>query len=347
MSDFPQCPLPEFGSGDVVELAHGGGGSRMQRLLEQIILPAFSNEALDARHDGAVLAGPSRLAFTTDSYVVKPMFFPGGDIGELAVYGTVNDLAMCGAKPLALSAGLILEEGLPLNELRRVVASMQRACESVGVPLVTGDTKVVDRGKGDGVYINTAGVGEVVAPEPIRPDRVRPGDVLILSGDLGRHGIAVLAAREGLGLEGEIASDAAPLWSPVKALIEAGLRVRCLRDMTRGGLASALNEIAGAAGLSVDVREADIPVDPGVQGSCELLGFDPLYVACEGRFLVFVAPDEAERAVEILRASGVSSGAKAVGEAKDGTPGEVVLETRLGSRRPLDMLSGEQLPRIC
>ncbi|MEZ5400168.1 MAG: hydrogenase expression/formation protein HypE [Bryobacteraceae bacterium] len=346
MSGFPQCPLPPD-SAAVIELADGGGGRRTQRLLEDLILPAFSNAALNARHDGATLPGAPRLAFTTDSYVVDPLFFPGGDIGELAVYGAVNDLAMCGARPMALSAGLILEEGLPIEVLRRVVASMQRACAAAGVPLVTGDTKVVGRGKGDAIFINTAGIGEVVAPEPVRPDRVRPGDVLILSGDLGRHGIAVLSAREGFELEGAVASDAAPLWTPVRALLAAGVDVHCLRDLTRGGLASALNEIAAAAGLGVAVQEAAIPVDPGVQGACELLGLDPHYVACEGRFLAFVAPADAARALAALREIDVSSGAAIVGSAVDGPSGQVVLETALGSRRPLDMLSGEQLPRIC
>ena len=227
MSEFPICPTPESDE-TTVQLAHGGGGLMSQRLLEQIVLPAFSNDALNERHDGAILAGPGRLAFTTDSYVVRPLFFPGSDIGKLAVWGTVNDLAMCGARPVALSAGLILEEGLPMDDLRRVVSSMREACKAAGVSLVTGDTKVVDRGKGDGIYVNTAGVGEVCATRAIRPAEVRPGDVLIISGDLGRHGIAVMAVREGLELEGSVASDAAPLWEPVKALLDAGIRVRCL-----------------------------------------------------------------------------------------------------------------------
>ena len=318
-----------------------------QRLLDEIILPAFSNRALDDRHDGARLPGFDHLAFTTDSYVVSPLFFPGGDIGTLAVWGTVNDLAMCGARPVALSVGLILEEGLPIDHLRRVVASMQAAAGAVGVPLVTGDTKVVDRGKGDGLYVNTAGVGSVASPSPIRPAEVRPGDILIVSGDLGRHGIAVLSAREGLDFEGALRSDVGPLWEPVEALLDAGIRLRCLRDLTRGGLASALNEIAGAAGLSVQVRERDVSVAESVKGACELLGLDPLYVACEGRFLVFLAPDDAERAVEILQRFEITSGATLAGVAKDGAATGVTLETRLGSLRPLDMLTAEQLPRIC
>lgn len=346
MTDPLNCPMPLPSAS--VELAHGAGGLKSRQLLEEIILPSFANAALEERHDGAVVPGVAEtIAFTTDSYVVDPLFFPGGDIGCLAVWGTVNDLAMCGARPLALSIGLILEEGLPLDELRRVVASMQDAASAVGVPLVTGDTKVVDRGKCDRLFVNTSGVGAVQSTEPIRPTSVRPGDALIVSGDLGRHGIAVLSAREGLTLEGVLESDVGPLWGPVEALLGAGIEVHCLRDLTRGGFASALNEIAEVSGTTVRVRERDIPVAESVRGACELLGLDPLYVACEGRFLVVLPSAQAEQAVRILHTFDISAAALVAGEILPGDRGEVVLETRLGSLRPVDLLVGEQLPRIC
>jgi hydrogenase expression/formation protein HypE len=340
------CPAP-IGERDTIQMAHGGGGRLMRRLIEDVFLPAFHNPALDARHDSAVLdIGGARLAFTTDGYVVSPLFFPGGDIGRLAVFGTVNDLAMAGARPLALSAAFILEEGLPLELLRRVVASMRAAAEDAGVPLVTGDTKVVDRGKGDGVFISTAGVGLVPPGVDVRPARVRPDDAILLSGDVGRHGVAILSVRDGLRFEGAPESDCAPLAGPVGALIESGIEVHCLRDLTRGGLASALNEIAADAALSITVEETAIPVIPAVAGACEILGLDPLYVANEGRFIAFLPAAQAEKAIEVLRGHPFSAGACMIGRAASGSA-TVTLRGRLGGSRPLDLLSGEQLPRIC
>jgi hydrogenase expression/formation protein HypE len=291
--------------------------------------------------------GGSRLAFTTDSYVVDPHFFPGGDIGALAVNGTVNDLAMCGATPLYLSAGLILEEGFPMDDLRRVIASMKQNAEDVGVKLVTGDTKVVDKGSGGGIFVNTSGIGIVENGLSISPSGVRPGDSLILSGDIGRHGIAVMAARDGLEFEGPVESDTAALTRPVQALINAGINVHCLRDLTRGGLATALVEIAEVAGVEVRIDEAAIPVSDVVRGACEILGFDPLYVPNEGRFVTFVPGNETDRALKVLRANKAGQCACLIGSAFDGEAGLVTSKTMIGGRRVLDMLSGEQLPRIC
>jgi len=341
------CPAPLPGE-DRVLLAHGGGGRLTHQLFESLFLKAFSNPALEERHDGAVVTiDGARLAFTTDSYVVRPIFFPGGNIGDLAVYGTVNDLAMCGARPLYLSCGFILEEGFPMDDLRAIAASMQEAARRAGVTLVTGDTKVVDRGKGDGVFINTTGIGLVVAGSPVGPSQVRPGDVVLLSGDLGAHGMAILCVREGLEFESSLRSDAAPLWEPVEALLGAGLSIHCLRDLTRGGLASALNEIAASAQVGISVDEAAIPVETAVQAACEVLGLDPLYVANEGRFAVFLPADEAERALEILRRFPVCVQAAWIGAVESANPGTVLLRSRVGGNRVLDMLSGEQLPRIC
>jgi hydrogenase expression/formation protein HypE len=341
------CPA-SFGRYETVQLAHGGGGRLTRDLIEQLFVPAFRNAALDERHDSAVVdVGGCRIAFTTDSYVVHPRFFPGGDIGRLAVCGTVNDLAMAGAQPKYLSAGFIIEEGLSLDELQRVVASMRTAAAACGVELVTGDTKVVDRGKGDGLFINTAGVGLVPAGVAVHPRRVRPGDAVLLSGDVGRHGIAVLSVREGLAFETPVDSDCAPLAALVAVLLGAGIDVHCLRDPTRGGLASALNEIAVDAGVSIEVDEKAIPVSDAVAGACELLGLDPLYVACEGRMIAFVPEADGERALELLRAHPAGAAATRIGGVGQGSPGMVVLKTRMGTRRLLDLLSGEQLPRIC
>lgn len=339
------CPVPAA-QNDVIELAHGGGGLLMHRLIDCVFRPAFATSPGDLTHDGAVLEfGNTRLAFTTDSYVVRPLFFPGGDIGSLAVNGTVNDLAMCGAQPLFLSAGLILEEGLPIVQLHQVVASMRTAAEIAGVRLVTGDTKVVERGKGDGLYINTAGIGPLRSRVALAPQSVRPGDAVLLSGDIGRHGIAVLAAREGLGFEGEIASDMAPLATTVMALIDAGIELHCLRDPTRGGLATTLVEIAQAAGIGIRIDEAAIAISEPVRGACEILGLDPLYVANEGRFIAFVPSRDAGRALGILRDAPQGFGAAIIGRVEQGTG--VVLEGLIGGTRALDMLTGEQLPRIC
>jgi hydrogenase expression/formation protein HypE len=348
MSDFaPSCPAP-LGQYPTVLLAHGGGGRLMHQLLERVFVTAFANPHLDTRHDAAVLdLGTSRVAFTTDSYVVHPLFFPGGDIGTLAVNGTVNDLAMGGARPRYLSAGFILEEGLPLETLERVVASMRAAATTAGVAIVTGDTKVVDRGKGDGVFVNTAGIGTVEHGLCVQPSSVRPGDAIILSGDIGRHGMAIMAVREGLEFESAIESDCAPVAAPVLALFSGGIEVHCLRDLTRGGLASALNEIAQGAGAAMTIDERRVAVREDVRGACEILGFDPLYVANEGRFVAFVPAGQADAALSILQRHDVSAAAQVIGHVASGPSGLVSLRSAIGATRIVDMLSGEQLPRIC
>ena len=340
------CPVPLAGD-ETIQVAHGGGGRRTERLLDTVFRPAFDDPELDRRHDGARLELSGPVAFTTDSYVVRPLEFPGGDIGTLAVNGTVNDLAMCGARPQYISAGFILEEGLATQTLIRIVTSMRDAARAAGVRLVTGDLKVVDRGKADGVFINTAGIGHIVAPGVIGPEAVKPGDTVILSGDLGRHGIAVMAAREGLGFESEITSDCAPLVAPVLALFEAGIAVHCLRDLTRGGLASGLVEIAETAGLAIQTDERAIPVRADVASACEILGLDPFHVANEGRFVAFVAAADADKALAVLRAYPVSEGAVVIGTVRDGPAGRVTARGAIGGTRVIDMLSGEQLPRIC
>lgn len=344
------CPIPHR-AGQMVQMAHGGGGRLMQRLLEQVVVPAFRNPILDQRHDSALLpmdaAGLTRLAFTTDSYVVRPLFFPGGDIGSLAVNGTVNDLAMAGARPRWLSTGFILEEGLPMETLERVVASMRRAADLAGVSIVTGDTKVVDRGKGDGIFVNTAGIGVVEHTRTVAPSEVRAGDAILLSGDIGRHGMTIMAAREGIDFESTLESDCAPLARTVLRLFEANIDVHCLRDLTRGGLASALVEIAQTSKLAFHIREEGIPISPLVRSACELLGFDPMYVACEGRFIAFVPPEQAEPALSELHDDPLGVDAKIIGTVKEGPAGLVTARSSIGTNRLIDMLSGEQLPRIC
>ncbi len=347
MELLSSCPIP-IQQYPTVVMAHGGGGRLMHQLIEKMFIAAFRSGELRHRHDSARLELPTaRMAFTTDSYVVRPLFFPGGDIGKLAVYGTVNDLAMSGARPLYLSLGMILEEGLPMETLWQVVLSIRQAVQATGVQIVTGDTKVVDRGKGDGVYLNTSGVGVIEHDLLIAPQSVRAGDVVILSGDIGRHGIAVMAVREGLEFESAIESDCAPLAEPVLALLEAGIEVHCLRDLTRGGLASAMVEIAQTAGVGITLDEGRIPVREDVRGACEILGFDPLYVANEGRFAAFVPQTHADKALEVLRRFEVSAEAQVVGEVTSSSPGMVVLRSVIGTSRVVDMLSGEQLPRIC
>jgi len=343
------CPLP-LDHHTTVQLAHGGGGRLMRRLIERIFLPAFQGDAKkrQAPHDSAVLeVDGTRLAFTTDTFVVSPLFFPGGDIGNLAIYGTVNDLAMSGAKPLWLSAGFILEEGLPMDTLQRIVASMHAAAEEVGVEIVTGDTKVVDRGKGDGIFINTAGVGRVAPGVDIAPGRVMPGDVILLSGDVGRHGIAIMSVREGLEFEGALASDCASLAGLVESLLQAGVAIHCLRDLTRGGLAAALNEIAADVQVGIELQEPAIPVTASVAGACELLGLDPLYVANEGRMIAIVPAEAAPRALEVMQAHPAAVGPAVIGTVTATRPGTVLLRGALGAGRILDLLSGEQMPRIC
>ncbi len=336
------CPVPQVSS-QTVQMAHGSGGTMMHRLLDSLFLPAFANDLLQQQHDGAALnVNGTRLAFTTDSFVVHPLFFPGGDIGTLAINGTVNDLAMCGARPLFLSAGFILEEGLPMNLLQQVVHSMQGAAAAAGVAIVTGDTKVVDKGKADGLYINTAGIGVIEHGLNINARSVRVGDSILLSGDIGRHGMAVMAVREGLEFESQIESDCAPLAAPVLALLDGGIDIHCLRDLTRGGLASALVEIAQAAQLHLRIDERAIPVNEDVRGACEILGLDPIYVANEGCFIAFVAPEDEEDALRIL-----GERAEKIGVVSDDEDSLVTIKSTIGAIRILDMLSGEQLPRIC
>ena len=365
------CPAP-LARYETVQLAHGGGGRMMRNLLESLVLPQFAGRpsdvgadegavpgpAVGARgpqtgtaplpHDSAVLdLGGPRVAFTTDSYVVRPWQFPGGDIGKLAVCGTVNDLAMAGAVPHWLSCGLILEEGLPFETLRQVIASMRQAADEAGVQIVTGDTKVVDRGKGDGIFVNTAGIGVVPPGIEVSPSRVRAGDKILVSGDLGRHGIAIMSVREGLEFEGAPLSDCAPLAAVVGELTALGADLHCLRDLTRGGLAAAVIEIAEHAQVGLELDESAIPVLPSVRGACELLGLDPLYVANEGRLVAFVPAAAADRALQILEQQPAAAGPAVIGSVCDFHPGNVILRSAFGSGRLLDLLSGEQMPRIC
>lgn len=322
----------------------------MNQLIDRMFLACFPHPALAARHDGAVVpSGGERIAFTTDSYVINPIFFPGGDIGSLAVYGTANDLAMCGALPRYLSLGFILEEGLPMDDLWTIVQSIGRAAAHANVDIVTGDTKVVERGKGDGIYINTAGVGTLRANVEVTPSRIRPDDIIILSGDIGRHGSAVMAARGDVEFSEPVESDCAPLSAAVEALLEAGIVPHCLRDLTRGGLATALVELATASHTSFEVEEAAIEIDARVSNACEVFGLDPLYVANEGRFVAVVDGRHAREATEVLRQVPAASGATRIGVVGHlpGEEGMVVMNTRYGTGRLIDLLSGEQLPRIC
>jgi hydrogenase expression/formation protein HypE len=341
------CPFPIENYPSVL-LAHGGGGKLMHQLIGKMILPAFQNPLLGAQHDASVFSvGAQRVAFTTDSYVVRPMFFPGGDLGSLAVHGTINDLAMAGARPLYLSAAFIIEEGLPMEALWKIVSSMRQAAQKSHVQIITGDTKVVDKGKGDGLFINTAGIGLLEHSLTISPQSVRTGDVVLINGDLGRHGMAIMSAREGLEFESAIESDSAPVSEPVHALLHAGIEVHCLRDCTRGGLTSVLNEIAESARLTILVEENLIPIREDVRAACEILGLDPFQVACEGRFAAFVPPAQASKALDILKASGGGSGACRIGTVVGGGEPKVILKSSIGAQRILDMPAGEQLPRIC
>jgi hydrogenase expression/formation protein HypE len=342
-----QCPLPIPG-GTEITIGHGGGGRLTEELVDGIFRKAFANPSLECRHDGAVLkVGGARLAFTTDAHVVSPLFFPGGDIGKVAVYGTVNDLAMCGARPLWMSAGFILEEGLPMETLRRVAGSMAEAASRSGIVIVTGDTKVVERGKGDGIYVTTAGVGLVDHWLSIGPAAIEEGDVVILSGDIGRHGMAVMAVREGLEFESPIESDCAPLVTPVRTLLSQGVDVHCLRDLTRGGLATALVELAETRGLSIAIDESAVPVSEPVRGACEILGLDPMYVANEGRFICLLPEAWVGRALDILARTAPAGPPVVIGRVGGPPTGEVTLRTVAGADRILFRLSGEQLPRIC
>lgn len=333
-----------------ITMSHGSGGKATHNLVEGVFGTAFSNPALDAMDDAGIVAierGP-RLAVTTDSYVVSPTEFPGGDIGCLAVHGTINDLAMMGACPVALTAGFILEEGLPIADLKRIVGSMARAAEDAGVPIAAGDTKVVPKGHGDGIYITTAGTGILSLSWPLGQSFARPGDKILLSGTIGDHGVAVMLAREDLGIEAGIVSDTAPLHRLVQNLLDqVGSAVHCLKDPTRGGLATTLNEVALASEVSILIDEKVIPISNGVRGACELLGLDPLVIANEGKLIAVVAPEEAERALKVLRSDPLGRQAAIIGEVREEPTGMVFLHTMIGGTRVLDMLVGDPLPRIC
>jgi hydrogenase expression/formation protein HypE len=331
----------------LVTLAHGAGGKATRDLVEGLFVEELGSEPLAPLADAALVDGAARLAFTTDSYVVKPLVFPGGDIGELAVNGTVNDLAMVGARPRWLSAGFVLEEGFPVDQLRRLAASAGRAARAAGVAIVAGDTKVVEKGKADGLYVTTAGIGVVDEGVELAPARVAPGDRVILSGTLADHGMAVLVARGDLALEAAIESDTAPVHELAASLVALGDALRWLRDPTRGGLATALNELAQAAGCAVVLDETTLPLKPAVHAACEILGIDPLYVANEGKLVAVVAPDAAAEALARLRAFPLGAGAVEVGEIRAEPEGLVLLETALGGSRIVDVLVGDPLPRIC
>lgn len=343
-----ECPIP-VQAYDTITLGHGGGGKLSQRLINDLLLPMLGNPYLNQLHDGAVIPfGRRKLAFTTDSFVVSPPFFPGGNIGHLAVHGTVNDLAMCGARPQYLSLAFILEEGFPVKSLAEIVDVIRNACEFLNVQVVTGDMKVVERGKGDGIFINTTGIGEVMRGIDIAPDRIRAGDRIVLSGPIAEHGIAILSIREGLSFETELKSDTAALWPLVEAMLLAGGReVHALRDATRGGVASALNELAQASHTGMMIEETEIPVREDVKGACEILGLDPLYVANEGKLVAFVSPHACDDVLRLMRQYPLGREACVIGEVVEANPGVVRLRTGLGGTRVVEMLSGEQLPRIC
>jgi hydrogenase expression/formation protein HypE len=341
------CPLPISEYKNIL-LAHGGGGKLSHQLIKNLFASQFHNELLDPLHDGAIFSlGGTRIAFSTDSYVINPIFFPGGNIGTLAVNGTVNDLSMCGARPLYLSSAFIIEEGLPMDELWRVVTSMETAAKAAGVQLVTGDTKVVDRGKGDKIFINTSGIGIIPDGVEISPQRATAGDKIIISGTIADHGIAIMSVREGLEFETQIESDCAPLNRLVETMLGCSREIHVLRDPTRGGVASALNEIAESAHVGITLTEERIPVAEEVRGACEILGFDPLYVANEGKLLAFVAPTAVDRVLAAMRSHPLGNNSVLIGEVVADHPGTVIMKTRIGGSRVVDMLSGEQLPRIC
>jgi len=341
------CPAP-LPARDTILLGHGSGGKLSAELVRDIFLPSFANPLLARLDDQAVVQiGGARLAFTTDSFVVKPLFFPGGDIGTLAVHGTVNDLAMGGATPLFLSAAFIIEEGFAIEELRRIVRSMQRAASAAGVQVVTGDTKVVERGKGDGLFITTTGIGLVPEGIDLSADGACPGDRVLLSGSIGEHGIAILAQRQGLEFETRIESDSAALHTLVAEMLSVTHNIRCMRDPTRGGVSSTLNEIAQQSQVGIELEEETIPVREEVRGACEMLGLDPLYVANEGKLIAIVAPDAAEDVLSAMRRHPLGASAQIIGTVTKEDRAFVTMRTALGTRRIVDMLAGDQLPRIC
>ena len=333
---------------ETILLGHGSGGKLSAALVRDVFLSTFTNPELSKLNDQAIVAiNGSRIALTTDSFVVSPLFFPGGDIGLLAVHGTINDLAMGGAQPLFLSAAFIIEEGLPIGVLRKIVASMQSAAQAAGVQIITGDTKVVEKGKGDGVFINTTGIGLVPDGIELSADAARPGDKVLLSGSIGDHGIAILAQREGLEFESTIESDTAPLHTLVAEMLRATPGLHCMRDPTRGGLSSTLNEIAVQSRVGIELEEAAIPIRDEVKGACEMLGLDPLYVANEGKLIAIMEPQSAESVLAVMREHPQGHGAQIIGSVSDTDPGLVTMRTPLGTTRIVDMLAGDQLPRIC
>ncbi|MBU1680484.1 MAG: hydrogenase expression/formation protein HypE [Bacteroidetes bacterium] len=341
------CPLPIFDYKEIL-LAHGGGGTLSRKLLKDIFYSQFGNPHLLEEMDSALInINSERIAFTTDSYVVNPIFFPGGSIGDLAINGTVNDLAVCGAIPKYISVGFILEEGLPLADLWEIVLSMKNAADIAGVQIVTGDTKVVDRGKGDKIFINTSGIGEIVKGVELNPVKCKPGDKIIINGRIAEHGIAIMASREGLEFESEIESDTAALNKLIDGVLKSSNQVRVMRDPTRGGVASTLNEIADKASVGIKIYENKIPIREDVNSACEILGLDPLYIANEGKAIIIVAEEDASKVLEKMRLNELGINSAIIGEVTEENSGMVIMETMIGTSRIVDMISGEQLPRIC
>ncbi|MDO8537349.1 MAG: hydrogenase expression/formation protein HypE [archaeon] len=342
------CPIPLSNYPQIL-LAHGGGARLTNNLIEKMFKHSFNNSKLESQHDGAVFEiDGKKFAFSTDSFVINPIFFPGGDIGMLAVNGTVNDLAMCGAKPLYLSVGFIIEEGFQVESLWKIVQSMQQAAKEANVELVTGDTKVVDNGKGDGIFINTSGIGIIEHNVSIMPSNIEKDDVIIINGDVGRHGTSIMAVRQGLEFETKIESDCTSLSDIVKKLLDSGISIHCMRDLTRGGLATALVEIAEKSNKHIHILEQSIPVSEEVHGACEMLGLDPLYVANEGRFIAIVKQKDAQKALEIMKSHSNGKASQIIGKVDDNQQnGFVTMQSKIGANRIIDMLSGEQLPRIC
>ncbi len=342
-----QCPMPKLDF-DIITLGHGSGGVLTHNLLNSGVFDILKNEHLNQHHDGAFLQLKNPVAFSTDSFVITPVFFPGGNIGELAVNGTVNDLAMCGATPRYLSLSFIIEEGLPVKEFWDILVSIKYACEEANVKVVTGDTKVVERGKGDKIFVNTSGIGEVHPKAKIAAANVKAGDKIIVSGNVATHGVAIMSVREGLVFETELESDTRNLWPAVNSLIDAfGEDIHFLRDPTRGGVATVLNELAKDSGLGIELSQKDIPLSEQVEGACEMLGLDPLYVANEGIFIAVVKAEIAEQAIEVLKTSDIDRNAAIIGTITNDHPKQVILTSSIGGRRMLNMLTGEQLPRIC
>ena len=341
------CPIP-ISEYPVITMAHGSGGILSHQLIDKMFMPAFENEILAEGHDGAMFDLPAgRLAYTTDSFVVSPIFFPGGNIGDLAVNGTINDLVCCGAKPLYLSAAFILEEGLPMEDLWKIVISMKEAADRAGIRIITGDTKVVDRGKGDKIFINTSGVGMIQEGIRISPNSCKPGDAIIVSGSVGDHGVAIMSARSGLEFETSIKSDSAPLNNLAEQVFKCTKNIHVLRDPTRGGLATALNEISKSSKTGIVLEEDKIPVSEEVKGACEILGLDPLYVANEGKIVIILPESESDKVLKALHKHPLGQNASIIGKVTNAHPGIVRMTTSIGSSRIIDMLTGEQLPRIC